>query len=41
MLSMYVNVDELERTTESLVPSVYVGQYSRLLEQVDAMVMQT
>ena len=38
---MYINADELEKTTESLVPSVYVGQYSRLREQVDVMVMQT
>ncbi|XP_022926701.1 trafficking protein particle complex subunit 11 isoform X1 [Cucurbita moschata] len=39
--SMYINADELEKTTESLVPSVYVGQYCRLLEQVDVTLMQT
>ncbi|XP_038881669.1 trafficking protein particle complex subunit 11 isoform X2 [Benincasa hispida] len=40
MSSMYINADELEKTTEPLVPSIYVGQYSRLLEQVDVMVIQ-
>lgn len=39
-LSMTETAGEIDGTAESVVPSVYVGQFARLLEQGDAFSMQ-
>ncbi|KAF2291669.1 hypothetical protein GH714_028028 [Hevea brasiliensis] len=39
-LSMLQNADEIDGSSESVTPSVYVGQFARLLEQGDAFAVQ-
>ncbi|KDP24923.1 hypothetical protein JCGZ_24301 [Jatropha curcas] len=40
-LSMSQAADEIDCSAESVAPSVYVGQFARLLEQGDALAMQS
>lgn len=39
-LSMSETANEIDNSAESVVPSTYVGQFARLLEQGDTFVMQ-
>ncbi|KAJ6301288.1 hypothetical protein OIU77_015572 [Salix suchowensis] len=40
-LTMSETADEIDRNAESVVPSIYVGQFARLLELGDALIMQS
>ncbi|XP_065866618.1 uncharacterized protein [Euphorbia lathyris] len=39
-VSMFPTADEIDGSTEAMAPYIYVGQFARLLEQGDAVVMQ-
>lgn len=40
-LSMSETANEIDNSAESVVPSTYVGQFARLLEQGDAFALQS
>ncbi|XP_065857496.1 uncharacterized protein [Euphorbia lathyris] len=39
-VSMFPTADEIDGSTEAVAPYIYVGQFARLLEQGDAVIMQ-
>lgn len=40
-ITMSETADEIDSNAESVAPSIYVGQFARLLEQGDALIMQS
>lgn len=40
-ITMSETPDEIDSNAESVAPSIYVGQFARLLEQGDALIMQS
>ena len=40
-ITMSETADEIDSNAESVAPSIYVGQFARLLEQGDALTMQS